>query len=495
MNIKLTIGRQENADYFGVNINDTIDLDFEEYLIGVVASEIGNANLEACKAQAIASRTYGVSRNALIGQPLSDSNNVMAFRASRMHDTRYANAARSVQQTTGIILTYNGEPIRAVYSANNGGRTTSSKERWGSHYDYLIEQEDPWDAADGRAKTGHGVGLSQRGAAWAGAHSYNYQQILAFYYPHTILSPNYGQGVKSMNVLLNDKAAKVVQLAKSRLGYPYVYAGAGQACTPTNRQRKVDGTHSDIINKCQVLKGAADSCDNCKYQGKQFFDCRGFTYWLLQQVGVSISATGATTQYNTASSWIRRGQISDLPNVVCSVFKYVESQKKMSHTGMHIGNGVIIHCTGVKLGEVQYDATSGNGWTHFAVPKNLYTEDELNSAELVQPINGLKRGASGLAVTELQEKLNKLGYSCTIDGHYGTNTSDAVKQFQKAYNLTVDGLAGAITRTLILNLTYDDQPQIVENNIPTVSKQDLVTIQIDKNLAKQLYNLLQKALY
>lgn len=34
-----------------------IGLEFEEYIFGVVATEIGNAPLEACKAQAIAART------------------------------------------------------------------------------------------------------------------------------------------------------------------------------------------------------------------------------------------------------------------------------------------------------------------------------------------------------------------------------------------------------------------------------------------------------
>lgn len=45
MNIKLQVNRQENANYFNVNLGDIIDIDFEDYLIAVVASEIGNSNL------------------------------------------------------------------------------------------------------------------------------------------------------------------------------------------------------------------------------------------------------------------------------------------------------------------------------------------------------------------------------------------------------------------------------------------------------------------
>jgi peptidoglycan hydrolase-like protein with peptidoglycan-binding domain len=58
----------------------------------------------------------------------------------------------------------------------------------------------------------------------------------------------------------------------------------------------------------------------------------------------------------------------------------------------------------------------------------------------------LKKGSKGDAVKTLQTKLSKLGYKVgTIDGIFGTNTETAVKAFQKAKNLTVDGIAGPMT--------------------------------------------------
>ena len=506
MKIQLKIGRQENADYFGVNLEDIVEINFQQYLIGVVASEIGNSPIEACKAQAVASRTYAMTRNIFSGQILSDSGNFMAYRASRANRNKYPNAYEGVQQTIGQILTYKGEPIRAVYSANNGGQITSSKERWGSDYPYLISKEDPWDAADGRDKKGHGVGMSQRGAIWASQHNINYKQILAFYYPNTILTKNYGQGVNTMNVLLNTKAQQIISLAQSKLGYPYVYAGAGQACTPANRQKKISKDYPDIVNKCVALKSGTNECGDCKYKGQQFFDCRGFTYYIFKECGIKISAVGATTQYNTAASWLQRGKIANMPNVVCSVFKYVQSTQKMSHTGLHIGNGVIIHCTGVKSGEVIYGAVSDTSWTHFAIPKGLYTEEELKSAEQLTLISGLKKGSSGNSVIQLQQKLNTLGFSCNIDGKYDDNTVSAVKAFQKHYNLTIDGVAGAITRTLILSLTHDNISISAENlNIsdsifeePTITitpiiNSNKVSLTLDKELAEILYKALKDA--
>ena len=183
--MKVKITRSENAKYFNCNIGDTVEVPLEEYIAGVVGSEIGNAPVEACKAQAVAARTYAVQRGVLKGVAISDdSSTAQAYRAPR---STYSNCKKAAEETAGQILTYNDKPISAVYSACNGGRTVSSKTRWGSDFPYLIEQNDPWDAATGKAKHGHGVGMSQEGAIYAASKGINYKNILAFYYPHTIL--------------------------------------------------------------------------------------------------------------------------------------------------------------------------------------------------------------------------------------------------------------------------------------------------------------------
>ena len=58
----------------------------------------------------------------------------------------------------------------------------------------------------------------------------------------------------------------------------------------------------------------------------------------------------------------------------------------------------------------------------------------------------LKKGSSGHQVVELQEGLEALGYELgSCDGAFGPATEKAVKAFQTAENLTVDGLAGRRT--------------------------------------------------
>lgn len=184
MDISVRITREENAQYFGVQIDDVVKVPLEEYVAAVVASEIGNAHLEACRAQAVASRTFAVSKGVLDGRVISDASSTdQAYRAKRYNRTLYPNAVQAAKDTEGQILLYNGEPINAVYSACNGGRTVSSEERWGGARPYLIAQDDPWD--DSTVRTGHGVGMSQRGAKHAASIGKTYLEILAFYYPGT----------------------------------------------------------------------------------------------------------------------------------------------------------------------------------------------------------------------------------------------------------------------------------------------------------------------
>lgn len=64
----------------------------------------------------------------------------------------------------------------------------------------------------------------------------------------------------------------------------------------------------------------------------------------------------------------------------------------------------------------------------------------------------LKKGSTGDKVKELQTKLQNKGYyTRQIDGDYGTYTEQAVKNFQKANNLVVDGWVGPITCNKLQN--------------------------------------------
>ena len=87
--------------------------------------------------------------------------------------------------------------------------------------------------------------------------------------------------------------------------------------------------------------------------------------------------------------------------------------------------------------------------------------------EIVQAVNKkeddtvlLKNGSRGNEVKKLQENLNKLGFNCgTADGIFGVKTEAAVKAFQKAYGLAVDGIAGPATLGKIEELLKKQEQQ------------------------------------
>lgn len=57
----------------------------------------------------------------------------------------------------------------------------------------------------------------------------------------------------------------------------------------------------------------------------------------------------------------------------------------------------------------------------------------------------LKYNSTGRCVELLQTYLNALGYSLTVDGIFGSNTRNAVMQYQKSKGISSDGIVGPIT--------------------------------------------------
>jgi peptidoglycan hydrolase-like protein with peptidoglycan-binding domain len=74
----------------------------------------------------------------------------------------------------------------------------------------------------------------------------------------------------------------------------------------------------------------------------------------------------------------------------------------------------------------------------------------------------LKKGSTDPAVRDLQEALKALGYDPgPVDGVFATKTENAVKAFQQAREITVDGIVGRITW---INIDEADQSEPVLRN-------------------------------
>ncbi len=106
----------------------------ESYLKGVVPREMGRLSseyYEALKAQAIAARTYAYKH--LDYSKLYDLLPTEAHQVYGSIDDEYELSTRAVDETRGLVLTYNNEVIDARYSSTCGGRTENNEDVWDMH--------------------------------------------------------------------------------------------------------------------------------------------------------------------------------------------------------------------------------------------------------------------------------------------------------------------------------------------------------------------------
>ncbi|WP_428912042.1 L,D-transpeptidase family protein [Niallia sp. Krafla_26] len=92
--------------------------------------------------------------------------------------------------------------------------------------------------------------------------------------------------------------------------------------------------------------------------------------------------------------------------------------------------------------------TSGNSFDAIAASNGFKVE----ASPVSTVVNGsiLKKGSRGPAVKEIQQTLTSLGFSTKgIDGVFGSNTDQAVRQFQKSRGLVVDGIVGNATKNAL----------------------------------------------
>ncbi len=134
-------------------------LALQDYLVGVVAAEMpASFGLEALKAQAVAARTYTLRRLASdaarmaaehpnAAQICTDPSHCQAWNSREQLIGKWGRAAylpnirkviAAVESTDGLVMTYNGQLIDAVYHSCCGGMTEDAAEVWGRSIAYLV---------------------------------------------------------------------------------------------------------------------------------------------------------------------------------------------------------------------------------------------------------------------------------------------------------------------------------------------------------------------
>lgn len=424
MKIKVKLTRDENLKYY--NNQTEIEIDIEEYLRGVVPAEVGNAPLEAGKAQAVAARTFALRKHKSQGYITDKSSTDQAFRSSRFSSS-YAQAHQAVEETAGQVLYYDGSLINnAYYSSSNGGRTYSSQERWGGVRPYLIAQNDPWDlAASGGKKNGHGVGMSQVGAKYAASIGKTYLEILSFYYVGTEIRYNYGQSGNEGNTeMATIKASALVEKCRQPLqeGWGYIWGGRGQVWTAANQ--------AAATREMTVKYGS-------KWIGRRVVDCSGLLYWAFKELG-GYMYHGSNTIWKSYCT--NKGTLSSSSVIKPGTAVFLVNGTDYHHIGIYVGNDTVIEAKGTQAGVVTSKLSHWDTWGEL---KGVDYSDVNEESYEGTGLTTIRYGSTGNLVKELQEGLNSLGYDCgKVDGKFGSNTQASLIQFQKDNGLTADGVCG-----------------------------------------------------
>ncbi len=153
--------------YAGVKIPDTIkvkmtdnsiiELELDEYLYGVVQSEIGLSYkakgmssaepvpMEALKAQAVASRSYAVY-NILKASDDAEYH-VSATTSSQVYKNTNVNdrVKEAVDETSGQVILYDDEVACAYFFSTSGGHTEAPENVWYAEVPYLKGVEDEYE--------------------------------------------------------------------------------------------------------------------------------------------------------------------------------------------------------------------------------------------------------------------------------------------------------------------------------------------------------------
>ncbi|MBR7165052.1 MAG: peptidoglycan-binding protein, partial [Clostridia bacterium] len=213
---------------------------------------------------------------------------------------------------------------------------------------------------------------------------------------------------------------------------------------------------------------------------------RVFTEWYPSR-GYNFNITNSTAydQYYVYGRNIFKS-ISDLVDEIFN--EYIRRPGRIDPYFAEYCNGTTATCAGLsQWGTV---TLAQNGKSALEILQFYYGNVELTSTNRIRAIESsypgspLRRGSSGRDVRTVQQQLNRIRVNYpaipainTVDGIFGTETENAVKTFQRIFNLTPDGVVGkstwyrisyiyvAVKRLGELN-SEGERPQYDDNSYP-----------------------------
>ena len=139
--------------------NQIMTIPFEKYIKGVVAGEMpATFELEALKAQAVASRSYAMYQMTATKDKEYDVLNTTANQVyltdeqlktnwKENYQEKINKINKAIQETSGEYLTYNNQIVNAMFFSTSVGKTENSEEVFVSKLPYLRSVDSKWDEA------------------------------------------------------------------------------------------------------------------------------------------------------------------------------------------------------------------------------------------------------------------------------------------------------------------------------------------------------------
>lgn len=158
---------------------------------------------------------------------------------------------------------------------------------------------------------------------------------------------------------MNQKEQTIYTWLQERIGEGYVWGASGYILT----ESKLNELIKQYPNNVSYEK-------NGKWLGKRVWDCAQLVRGVMKEVSIPM-VSGATSQWKK-TNWEEKGTIDTLPkNKIACLYRQT-SDGVMQHTGIYTGDNYFIDARGSSSGVLKSKLSSYK-WTHWGIPKGLYT--------------------------------------------------------------------------------------------------------------------------
>ena len=163
---------------YNVSKNKIEKIDIEEYLYGVLSSEMPSTfDEEALKAQAIAARTYviykmennitsghknsAVCTNSAHCQAYTSYDDLKKIKGEDWIKSDYVKVKKAVDDRKGQIVSYEEKAILPLYFSTSSGKTENSKDVFSTQYPYLVSVDSPYEENSPKYSTTYSIKKSK----------------------------------------------------------------------------------------------------------------------------------------------------------------------------------------------------------------------------------------------------------------------------------------------------------------------------------------------